>query len=121
MSLILAVAGATHLAAPELFRPAMPPYIPWHDFWILFTGIAEILAVLGLWIGPLVRPTSRLLALYFVAILPAHFHVALNDIPMFGLTQPWLWLRVPLQGLFVAWAWLLGEPPRSSTEVSVER
>ena len=42
-----------------------------------------------------------------VVILPAHFHVALHDIPMFGLRNPWLWIRIPFQAVFIVWAWRL--------------
>ena len=107
LSIILFVAGVTHLVRPDLFLPAMPDYIPWHGFWIAFTGVLEIAAAIGLWIRPVARITALCLVAYFVALLPAHFHVALHDIPMFGLQNPWLWVRIPFQAVFIVWAWRL--------------
>ena len=107
LTVVLIAAGATHFLIPEQFLVAMPPWIPWHAFWIAFTGVVEIVAAVGLW-GPAVRKATALaLIVYFVAILPAHFHVALNDVPMFGLRNPWLWVRIPFQLVFIGWAWLL--------------
>jgi uncharacterized membrane protein len=107
LSLILLVAGITHLVRPDLLLPAMPDYIPWHAFWIAFTGWIEIAAAIGLWVRKAARITALCLVAYFVAILPAHFHVALHDIPMFGLRNPWLWVRIPFQAVFIVWAWRL--------------
>ena len=93
--------------APAVFLPSMPPWIPSPAFWIAVTGGLEMAAAFGLWMPTLRRVTSLCLVLYFVAILPAHFHVALNDIPMFGLRNPWLWIRIPFQAVFIAAAWTL--------------
>ena len=44
---------------------------------------------------------------YFVAILPAHFRVALHDILLCGLRNPWLWIRIPFHAVLIVWAWRL--------------
>ena len=36
--------GGCPILVNELFLPAMPPYVPWHGFWVAFTGVAEIAA-----------------------------------------------------------------------------
>ena len=115
LSLVLLTAGALHLLRPALFLPAMPDYIPWHSFWVAFTGLAEIAAAIGLWLPRLARVTAGLLMIFFVAILPAHLHVAQNDIPMFGLDNPWLWVRIPFQAVFLAGAWILWRQPLAAT------
>jgi uncharacterized membrane protein len=107
LSAILLSVGVLHLVRPDLFLPAMPGYIPGHGFWVAFTGVAEIAAAVGLWIPRLARVTAFCLVVYFLAILPAHFHVAIHDIPMFGLRNPWLWIRIPFQAVFIVWAWRL--------------
>jgi uncharacterized membrane protein len=107
MTIVLFVAGLTHLVRPDLYLPAMPDYIPWHSFWVAFTGWLEIAAAIGLWLPRLGDLTALCLVVYFIAILPAHFHVAQNDIPMFGLRNPWLWIRIPFQAVFIVWAWRL--------------
>jgi uncharacterized membrane protein len=45
---------------------------------------------------------------YFIAILPAHVHVAWNGIEMFGIRDPrLLWGRLVFQAVFVAAAYRL--------------
>ncbi len=108
MSGILAVAGVVHLIAPNVFMPAMPPYLPWHLTIIYVTGVLELAAALGLWVPRLRRLTAWCLVAYFVAILPAHVHVAWNGIEMFGIRDPvLLWGRLVFQAVFVAAAYRL--------------
>jgi len=109
LTTVLVVAAGVHWLAPEVFLPSMPPGIPYHGFFVAFTGLLELLAAIGLWVPRLRRATGVCLCLYFLAILPAHFHVAMNDIPMFGLRNPWLWIRIPFQAVFIAAAWILRE------------
>lgn len=108
LALILFVAGVLHGFRPELFMVAMPPYLPWHLELILFTGILEIILAAGL-IFKHTRALSGLVSgLYFIAILPAHLHVSLNEIPMFGVTSPTLlWLRTLFQSVFIGWGFIV--------------
>ena len=97
-----------HLVRPAVFLPAMPPYIPWHWELIYLTGALELLAAAGLWIPAIQRLTAWCLVAYFIAILPAHIHVACNGIAMFGIRDPaLLWGRLVFQAVFVAAAYRL--------------
>ena len=55
-----------------------------------------------------------LVALY-VAVFPANINMAVNHIS-FDDARPIpdaaLWLRLPLQGVLIAWAWWLSRPER---------
>lgn len=108
LSVILAAAGVVHLVDPGVFLPAMPPYIPWHREVILVTGVLELMAAAGLWIGRVRVLTAWCLVAYFVAIIPAHLHIAVNGVAMFGISDPrLLWGRLALQAVFVAAAFRL--------------
>ena len=105
LSLILFVAGITHLIKPEIYLISMPPYIPYHFELIIITGLLEILFAFGIIYEKLIKVTSKLLALYFVAILPAHLHVSINGIEIFGISSKFLlWSRTIFQGVFIYWA-----------------
>jgi uncharacterized membrane protein len=114
LSLTLGVAGVVHLVSPGLFLPAMPPYIPWHLELVYLTGVLELAAVAGLWSFRLRRVTAWCLVAYFLAILPAHVHVAWNEVELFGIRDPrLLWGRLAFQPVFVASAyWLSREDER---------
>jgi uncharacterized membrane protein len=44
----LAVFGAEHLSFGKLMAGGVPPYVPWHLFWIYFVGFALIAAALSM-------------------------------------------------------------------------
>ena len=93
-----------------LFIKAMPPYIPYHLECIYFTGWLEIAFALGLSRKNLRHVTSKLLVAYFIAILPAHIHVSVNQIEMFGVSSPiLLWGRTLFQVVFIYWAYYCGK------------
>ncbi len=106
-------AGTLHLARPDVFLRAMPPYIPWHLELVLASGVIELL--LG---GLLLSPGCRIFAawcliLLLVAVFPANVHMALHP-ELFPSIPPWLlWARLPMQGVLIAWAWwFTGEEPK---------
>ncbi|MEW4569021.1 DoxX family protein [Tautonia sp. JC769] len=108
MSGLLAIAGMVHLVAPGVFKPAMPPYLPGHLTIIVVTGGLELAAAIGLWVPRLRSLTAWCLVAYFIAIVPAHVHVAWNEIEMFGIRDPRvLWGRLAFQAVFVAAAYRL--------------
>lgn len=108
MVLILFSAGIVHLAAPKVFLKAMPDYIPFHIQLIYITGLIEIALGIGLLLKRTRKYAAYALMAYFVAILPAHIHVAVNDIPMFGYDSPYvLWGRTAFQVVFIYWAYKL--------------
>ena len=86
--------------------PAMPPYIPFHLEIVILTGILELLLAVGLVMDRSRNISAVLTSLYFIAIIPAHLHIAINQIPMFGISSPYLlWGRVAFQIVFIRWAW----------------
>lgn len=108
LTLVLAIAGAVHLLKPEIYLPVWPPYIPAALPLIYFTGVCELAAAVGIWKPSLRRITGWCLVVFFLAILPIHFHMALNQIPLFGMSHPLaLWLRIPFQGVFLYLAYRL--------------
>jgi uncharacterized membrane protein len=105
-------AGITHFTRPAFYTAMVPPYLPHPLALVYLSGAAEIL------LGTLVLlPATRVLAawglvLLLLAVFPANVHMAVNrlgfvDAPKW-LPQPTplgLWLRLPVQGLLIAWAW----------------
>lgn len=110
--------GVLHFTHAQRFVPAMPPWIwPSHHLFLAhLCGVFEIAGGVGLLL-PAAMPwgTVRraaafgLLALY-VAVFPANIHMALHpeafpDVPSMGL-----WVRLPFQLLFLAWAYRYTRP-----------
>ena len=108
MAAFYVVAGANHFLRPDFYLVMMPPYLPAHAALVAVSGAAEI----GLGLLVLV-PAFRHVAAWglvalLVAIFPANVHIALHDVPVFGAREGlgvWNWVRLPVQGVLIAWAW----------------
>ncbi len=101
----LALAGFNHFLNPVFYVRIMPPYLPWHSELIYLSGTIE--AALGIL---LLNPKYSTVAAWaiialFVAIFPANLHMALNSQLYPEFSPVALWLRLPLQGVLIAWAY----------------
>jgi len=97
------VAGSMHFIAPGFYRPLMPPYLPWPLALIYISGAAEVAGGVGVLLPPFRRLAGWGLIALLLAILPANLHAALHGFR--ELPAVFLWVRLPLQFLLIAWAW----------------
>ena len=83
----------------------MPVRLPWAAGLVEVSGVAEIMGGLGL-IFPSVRVFAGwgLIAL-LVAVFLANLNVAIHGWPGVSLPQWTLWLRLPLQPIFIWWVY----------------
>lgn len=82
----------------------VPPYLPSPPALVFVSGVAEIAGGLGVLIPPLRLAAAWGLILLLAAVFPANLQVALHGWPGVDL-PPWvLWLRLPLQPIFI---WLV--------------
>ncbi|ACY16793.1 DoxX family protein [Haliangium ochraceum DSM 14365] len=110
MAAVYVGAGVMHFLRPEAYAAIMPDYLPWHMALIYLSGVAEI--VLG--IAVLVPRTRRLAAWGIIALLiavfPANIHAAVEQVSIAGADPVINWYRLPLQAVFIAWAWWYTRP-----------
>jgi uncharacterized membrane protein len=112
MALFYVLAGVMHFVAPPFYLQMMPPWLPAHSLLVQISGVAEIVGGLGLLV-----PATRVAAAWgiialLIAVFPANLHIATHGILLQGLPA-WMppptttanWVRLPLQGLLIAWAW----------------
>ncbi|TWU06890.1 hypothetical protein CA54_52920 [Symmachiella macrocystis] len=104
LAIFMIVAGVLHFVKPDFYLKIMPPYLPLHLELVYLSGVCEI--ALGVLL--LVPRYSRLAAwgiiALLVAVFPANIYVYLNpDV----LPAPHIvhLLRLPLQGVFILWAY----------------
>lgn len=116
------VAGVAHFAMPKAYAALVPPQLPEPQLLVYLSGVAE----LGLGLALLV-PRLRVLAAWgiialLIAVYPANIYHAINggldhpDLPAAFANPVLAYLRLPLQFLFIFWAWLCTRPEQVAAE-----
>lgn len=115
---VMVAIGVLHFAAADLFAQIVPPALPAPYVLVWLSGIIEI--ALGFALLP--ARTRRLagygLVALYVAVFPANLYMALSNVQVHGLpswiAQPSptaLFLRLPFQIVFIAWALWVSRTP----------
>ena len=106
LAVMFVFTGASHFSAMKHDFVAMIPAPLPNDLWVIYlTGVLLIAGAIGLVLPQTRRLAAICLALLLVALFPANVNAALNDIPLRGRAPTPLWLRAPMQILFIAMLW----------------
>ena len=102
---LFVVAGLNHFRNPGFYVGIVPPYLPWPLALVYISGVAEI--VLG---ALLLFPTWTVMAAWglialLIAVFPANVHMATQPELYPSISPSALLLRLPIQGVLVAWAY----------------
>jgi uncharacterized membrane protein len=102
---LFVVAGLNHFRNPGFYVGIMPPYLPWPLALVYISGVAEV--VLG---ALLLFPTWTVMAGWglialLVAVFPANVHMAMHPELYPSVSPTALLMRLPFQGLLIAWAY----------------
>jgi uncharacterized membrane protein len=117
LAILFIVAGINHFRDEALYMKIMPDYIPLelHRPAVIASGIAEI--VLGVLL--VIPRTGRLAAWGLIALLiavfPANIYVYQHQEIFPGVSPTLHLVRLPLQGVLIAWAWWYTRPERKTT------
>jgi uncharacterized membrane protein len=126
LSLFMIAGGINHFVSTELYVAMMPQQLPWPVALVYLSGGFEILGGAGLSARVTRRMAAWGLVALLIAVFPANINMAIHTLPL-GSYQlpPWaLWARLPLQAIFIAWAWWYthgdsGSSGQSSAKASV--
>lgn len=88
----------------------MISFLPWANVIVFITGIIELIAAIGLLLPNTKVLTGKLLILFFILLLPANIYAAIHNINLqtadyTGKGLSYLWIRIPMQLLFIAWVY----------------
>lgn len=112
LCVVFVLAGLNHFINPALYLKIMPPYLPWHLFLVYLSGFFEMALGVLLLIPAFTRVAAWGLAALLVAVFPANIHMAVNPQLYPDISPLALWLRLPLQAVFIAWAYWYTRPAR---------
>jgi uncharacterized membrane protein len=85
----------------------VPAWLPRPDLLVLLTGVAELAGAVALLIPAVRFWAASALILLLLLMLPANVSAARRGVLLRGRPATPLWIRVPMQLLFVAWAWMV--------------
>lgn len=112
MGLLYVVAGVLHLLVPAPFERIVPRELPASRALVYLSGLAEIALGVGVLVPRTRRTSAKGLILLLLAVFPANVNMAVRDVGanplperVEGLYDAALWIRLPLQGVLIAWAW----------------
>ena len=103
LAIFMIGAGTMHFVNPEFFLKIVPPYLPLHKELVLVSGVFEVLLGALLLIPRCTRLAAWGIMALLIAVFPANIYLyqhqeILQASPIIHL------LRLPLQGMFVLWA-----------------
>ena len=112
LAILMVGAGVMHFVNPAFFLKIMPPYLPYHKELVLVSGICELLLGILLLAPAYSRWAAWGIVALLVAVFPANLHVFQHQelIPAPPLVHL---LRLPLQGVFILWAYWYTRPVKS--------
>ena len=102
---IFLLSGSFHLVNPGVFQALVPPILGTQNFWIILSGILEIVCAIGLLTRQKWAP--KFTAFILMAIWVGNWWYAIDV--TFNLESSWFlilgsWLRLPLQIPLIQWA-----------------
>jgi uncharacterized membrane protein len=87
------------------FAAMIPAPLP-NGLWVIYlSGVFEIAGAVGLLIPRTRRLAGICLVLLLVAVFPANVNAIINEIPFGGDAPTPLWVRAPMQLLYIGMVW----------------
>ncbi|MGB2712228.1 MAG: hypothetical protein WBC33_12010 [Conexibacter sp.] len=107
-------AGVMHFVIPRTYEAIVPDWLPARRGLVYASGVAEIAAGTAVLHARTRRLGGRLAVATLLAVFPANVHMALHPerFPVPGGRLA-LYLRLPVQVLFIAWARAAGRVDRT--------
>ena len=100
------ITGTSHFTSMKYdFAAMIPDPLP-NGLWVIYlTGVFEIAGAIGLLIPQTRKLAGICLVLLLVAMFSANVNAALNEIPLGGQDPTPLWVRTPMQLLYIGMLW----------------
>jgi len=110
MSAMLVVTSVGHIIYFDGMSRMIPEVIPFKAEIVCLTGLFEFACAIALFSPSLRKITGWFLIIFLILITPANIYAAINNINIETGGQDgdglgYLWYRIPLQIVFVAWVY----------------
>lgn len=116
MCIMLCFTAMGHFKFPKGMQRMIPGIIPFKRELVFITGIMEIMAGIALLFTSLRHYTGIFLIIFFILILPANLHAAMQKVDyqkntLNGKGIDYLWFRIPFQIFLMLWVWYFSVRP----------
>ncbi len=111
LAIFMMGAGTMHVVNPEIYLKIMPPYLPLHKELVLLSGVFEILLGVLLLFPRCTHLSAWGIIALLIAVFPANLYLYQHQdiLPASPVVHL---LRLPLQGLFILWAYWHTRPAK---------
>jgi uncharacterized membrane protein len=112
ISLFFLIGGVAHFVAMDTFISAMPAYLGYHKELVIISGVFELLGAIGILVPQTRRFSGYGLIALAIAVFPANLNMALNPDNFPHIPLAFLYIRLPLQLVFIWFIWWAVTPKR---------
>ena len=110
ISIMLCFTAIGHFVFTKGMSMMIPSFIPFKTNLVHLTGLFEILLAIGLLVPRFKVVSGWALVIFLCLLLPANVYAAIHNIDyqkgtLDGNGLSYLWFRIPLQFLFIAWTY----------------
>jgi uncharacterized membrane protein len=109
LAIFMVGAGTMHFFRPDFYVKIMPLYLPLHRELVYLSGILEVVLGLALLVPRFSRLAAWGIFALLIAVFPANIYVYQHQELIPGSPLLHL-LRLPLQGVFILWAYWHAKP-----------
>ena len=110
LSVFFVYFGIDHFINPDFYLSIMPPAFPLHAEAVYISGFFEILGGICVLIPSLRKLAGWELIALLVSVYPANIYMAINPEAFPEISIGLLYFRLPLQFLFIYWAYSITRP-----------
>jgi uncharacterized membrane protein len=104
MAVLYIAAGIWHFVRPQFYLAIMPPYLPAHKALVFWSGVAEVLLGVALFVPSLRTYAAWGIIALLIAVFPANLYMATGE--RFAALSAWVrWGRLPIQAVLIWWAY----------------
>jgi uncharacterized membrane protein len=121
LAIFFVIAGMNHFLKPGFYVALVPPFLPAPLFLVYLSGAIEMACGIGVAIPRISRWAAWGVFATLIAVFPANIYHAVSgglsspDLPPFMANPVAAWLRLPLQFVFLAWAYWMTKPDKPKT------
>jgi uncharacterized membrane protein len=116
MAAFMVYGGVNHFLTPVMYEPFIPDFLP-TELVNYGSGLLEIILGIGLLIPKFRYQAATGVFILMLIFLPLHVMDVFSEQPAIGNHDVAL-IRLPVQFLFIAWAWWISKPSNTQLKSS---